>query len=62
LVHATTSTISPAANSSTGQRLADLVGFSTLSQPHLAQDAASAATLAFLKWPARGLDTFFFAG
>src|SRR5205814_8316614 len=61
LVTPTTSTISPAANNSTVSAWPTSYGFSTLSS-RTSRRTRVGATLAFLKWPARGLDTFFFAG
>src|SRR5919198_1901225 len=60
LVTPTTSTISPGANSSTVSAWPTSYGFSTLSS-RTSRRMRVGATLAFLKWPARGFDTFFFA-
>src|SRR5438034_1181518 len=61
LVTPTTSTISPGANISTVSAWPTSYGFSTLSS-RTSRRMRVGATLAFLKWPARGLETFFFAG
>src|SRR3989441_975713 len=61
LVTPTTSTISPGANISTVSAWPTSYGFSTLSS-RTSRRMRVGATLAFLKWPARGLETFFIAG